>query len=188
MMPGNDNLEFVRKACAEDPALMVILVTAYPALQTAIEAIQLPVGAYLVKPVNFQELLATVRQVVKEARIRRLMAASQERIDLWNQRLQAMRGMVHAEAKDGQQGAAMDFLRMAVGNLAGTLVDMGTLLDLIKAPTAGSQPCSVENCPRLAASRKVIWECVEALEKTKTAFKSKSLAQVRVQLEGLLQD
>ncbi len=188
IMPGNEDLEFVRKATQLDPFLLVILVTAYPALPTAIGAIQLPVEAYMVKPVNFQELLETVHRVVKNSQIRRVLGASQERLELWNRRLQGVRAKASSGVRDGNQNAALDFLRLAVGNLAGTLMDMETLLDLIDVPAEGGQPCTIQNCPRMTNCRQVIGECVDVLEKTKTAFKSRALANVRSQLEGLLRE
>jgi len=186
IMPGNEDLAFVREATRLDPSLLVILVTAYPALPTAIGAIHLPVEAYLVKPVNFQELLEVVQRVVRESQIRRVLGASQERLDIWNRKLQVVRSKASSGAREGNQNAAVDFLRLAVGNLAGTLLDMETLLDLIHVPEGGGQACTIENCPRMDNCRRVIGECVETLEKTKTAFKSRSLANVRLQLEGLL--
>ncbi len=188
IMPGNEDLEFVRKATQLDSSLLVILVTAYPALPTAIGAIQLPVEAYMVKPVNFQELLETVHRVVKDSQIRRVLGASQERLEQWNRRLQGVRAKATSGVRDGNQNAALDFLRLAVGNLAGTLMDMETLLDLIDVPEEGGQACTIQNCPRMANCRQVIGECVEVLEKTKTAFKSRTLANVRTQLEGLLRE
>ncbi len=188
IMPGNEDLAFVRKATQLDPSLLVILVTAYPALPTAIGAIHLPVESYLVKPVDFQELLEVVQRVVKESQIRRVLGASQERIDIWNQKLQSVRAKAASGAREGNQKAAVDFLRLAVGNLAGTLLDMETLLDLIHVPESVNQPCSIENCPRMSHCRHVIGECVEVLERTKNAFKSRSLANVRLQLERLLKE
>ena len=56
-MPGNSNLELIRQLSQTAPAVSIILVTGYPSQQTAIEAVQLPVAAYLVKPVDFPQLL-----------------------------------------------------------------------------------------------------------------------------------
>lgn len=186
IMPGNEDLDLVRQAVRIDPSLLVVLVTAYPALPTAISAIHLPVEAYLVKPVNFEEFLEAVHRAVKESQIRRVIEASQERIDLWNRKLQGVRAKASAGGDKGNQNAAIDFLRLAVGNLAGTLMDMETLLDLIHVPAEEGQVCTIVNCPRMVNCRRVIGECVEVLERTKTAFKSRSLANVRSQLEGLL--
>jgi CheY-like chemotaxis protein len=51
-MPGNGNLELVREMPRLAEGLPVILVTGYPSLKTAMESFQLPVAAYLPKPVE----------------------------------------------------------------------------------------------------------------------------------------
>jgi len=52
-MPGNGNLELVREMPRLAEGLPVILVTGYPSLKTAMESFQLPVAAYLPKPVEW---------------------------------------------------------------------------------------------------------------------------------------
>jgi len=42
-------------------SIPVVIVTGYPSLATAIKAVDLRVGAYLVKPVDFEDLLERVR-------------------------------------------------------------------------------------------------------------------------------
>lgn len=53
-MPGNGNLELVREMPRLAEGLPVILVTGYPSLKTAMESFQLPVAAYLPKPVEWR--------------------------------------------------------------------------------------------------------------------------------------
>ncbi|BDU77964.1 response regulator [Mesoterricola sediminis] len=186
LLAGEDGLAFVRSAAALDPCVQVILVTAFPALETAIDAIQLPVAAYMVKPVPFPDLVDQVRKVVKETRVRRVIRDSQDRLAHWNEDLRLMRSRIPSGAQVGEISMAHDFLRLAVGNLAGTLLDMQTLLDLTRDQAADLATCRVERCPRMAVHREVIQDCVQILERTKNAFKSRSLAQVRQNLEHLL--
>jgi PAS domain S-box-containing protein len=67
-MPGNGELEFLHALPRLAPGLPAVVVTAYPSLQSAIQSIQLPVTAYLVKPVAFPELLAQVRTALRRIR------------------------------------------------------------------------------------------------------------------------
>src|SRR4030042_1592190 len=60
-MEGNFELEFIRELPQIAEGMPVILVTGYPSLRSAIESIQLPVAAYLVKPFEFEELLVQVQ-------------------------------------------------------------------------------------------------------------------------------
>ncbi len=71
-MPGNQQLELIEQVAELTRGIPVILMTAYPALESAIQAIQLPVVAYLVKPFRFRELLAEVRNALAPAKLQQL--------------------------------------------------------------------------------------------------------------------
>jgi DNA-binding NarL/FixJ family response regulator len=64
-MPGNMDLELLRAAAGIGPALPIIVVTAYPTLPTAIEAVRCAVVDYLVKPFAFEDLLRAVRRALE---------------------------------------------------------------------------------------------------------------------------
>jgi len=63
-MKGNADLEFIKALPQIAEGMPVILVTGYPSLNSAIESIQLPVVAYLVKPFELNELLERVKEVI----------------------------------------------------------------------------------------------------------------------------
>ncbi len=63
-MPGNMRLELISKLREIAEGLPVILVTGYPALDTAVKSTRLLVVGYLLKPVNFDELLKLVRESI----------------------------------------------------------------------------------------------------------------------------
>jgi len=65
-MQGNSDLEFIKNLPQIAEGLPVILVTGYPSLNSAIESIQLPVVAYLVKPFELNDLLVRVKDAVIE--------------------------------------------------------------------------------------------------------------------------
>lgn len=73
-MPGNAQLEFIRDLPHLSQGVLVILVTAYPSLRSAIEAVRLAVAAYLVKPCHFGDVLSAVRSALarREAEEERL--------------------------------------------------------------------------------------------------------------------
>lgn len=74
-MPGNAELELVKSMSELETRIPVLIVTGYPSLESAIQAITLPVAAYLVKPVDFEELLKQVEFSLEGsdlARIQRL--------------------------------------------------------------------------------------------------------------------
>lgn len=67
-MPGNADLALARETARLQDGVPVILVTAYPSMDTAIPAVSLPVKAYVEKPVEFGDLLSTVDGAILESR------------------------------------------------------------------------------------------------------------------------
>ncbi len=63
-VPGNEDLSLIQTVANSNPKLPVIICTGYPSLDTAIAAIQLPVTAYLVKPVTSHLLIDQVRKSI----------------------------------------------------------------------------------------------------------------------------
>ena len=64
-MPGNADLELIRRVPKIAEETSVILVTGYPSQRTAIEAVRLSVVDYLVKPFELEELLEIIRTLGK---------------------------------------------------------------------------------------------------------------------------
>lgn len=67
-MPGNLKLELLRQGRARFPHIPLIVITGVPSLPTAIEGVRLGVADYLLKPVKFEDLLASVRRVLAQPR------------------------------------------------------------------------------------------------------------------------
>jgi two-component system nitrate/nitrite response regulator NarL len=72
-MPGNTDLELLKAAAASSGVLPVIVVTAYPSVPTAIEAVRCAVVDYLVKPFDFDQLVRAVRQALKARSAARML-------------------------------------------------------------------------------------------------------------------
>ena len=68
-MPGLTGLETLRLARQEHPHLPVLLVTAYADIREAVGAMRDGALNYLSKPIDFDELLASVRQATGMARV-----------------------------------------------------------------------------------------------------------------------
>src|SRR5688572_31080621 len=63
-MPGMDGIELVKKIHAgEDPAAVVVM-TAFGAVQSAVEAMRAGAAEYLTKPLNFDELQIVLERVL----------------------------------------------------------------------------------------------------------------------------
>ncbi len=61
-MPGSDGISVLREVAAVRPQTRVIMVTAYGTVEMAVEAIKLGACDYVMKPVNFDEMLTKIRQ------------------------------------------------------------------------------------------------------------------------------
>lgn len=66
-MPGNTDLEFVRRGRNCFPDLPIILVTGYPELDTAVGGIEINVSNYLMKPLESDALIREVHSVISES-------------------------------------------------------------------------------------------------------------------------
>ena len=70
-MPGMDGIELVKKIRAfEDPAAVVVM-TAFGAIQSALDAMRAGAYEYLTKPLNFDELLVVVKKVLAHQELER---------------------------------------------------------------------------------------------------------------------
>ncbi|MBL9019160.1 MAG: sigma-54-dependent Fis family transcriptional regulator [Myxococcales bacterium] len=70
-MPGMDGIELVKKIRAmEDPAAVVVM-TAFGAVSSAVDAMRAGAADYLTKPLNFDELLVVLDKVLEEQALRR---------------------------------------------------------------------------------------------------------------------
>lgn len=77
-MPGNRQLQLLHRLKLRRPPIPVILVTGFPSLDTAVEAVRLPVTAYLTKPVDHNELFLEIERVLS---LGEPLHAAGERID-----------------------------------------------------------------------------------------------------------
>ena len=65
-MPGITGMEVVRRVVRENPAVPVVVVTAFGSVESAVEAVRAGASDYLLKPVGIPQLRAAVFKAVKE--------------------------------------------------------------------------------------------------------------------------
>lgn len=66
-MPGNFKLELLRRGRSQWPHIPLIVITGVPSLPTAIESVRMGIADYLLKPVKYEELLASVDRVLERS-------------------------------------------------------------------------------------------------------------------------
>jgi putative two-component system response regulator len=68
-MPEMDGIELLRRLKAMDPTLIVIMVTAYAEIEVAVEAMHLGADDFILKPVDLELLIFTVRKALEKKRL-----------------------------------------------------------------------------------------------------------------------
>jgi len=66
-MPEMDGLELLKNIKGTKPEVMVILMTAYGSIETAVEAMKMGANDYITKPINFEDLLLHISKVQRES-------------------------------------------------------------------------------------------------------------------------
>jgi len=65
-MPDMDGLEMIKKAGAVKNGTPVIIMTGFPSIESAIEALRLKVADYIIKPFNINRLFESIESVLEE--------------------------------------------------------------------------------------------------------------------------
>ncbi|MCG6158144.1 sigma-54-dependent transcriptional regulator [Rubinisphaera margarita] len=68
-MPGNLKLELLRQGRSEWPHIPLIVITGVPSLPTAIESVRLGIADYLLKPVKYEDLQASIARVLAHSTV-----------------------------------------------------------------------------------------------------------------------
>ena len=187
-MPGNPSLELLKAIPERNTGLPVILVTGYPSMTTALEALGGSVLAYLLKPLDFQVLLGHVRRGVSLRRVQTMALDSSRRLQAWADEMKAFGADLKANPAHVVGVMPLNGLvGLVLGNLASSTMDLKQLLDLSLQMEQAPNVCSIQNCPRLGLYEETIREGVETLERTKGAFKSKELADLRKRFQVMLE-
>ncbi len=69
-MPGMDGIELMKKLRAKESGCAVIVMTAFGAVESAVEAMRAGAIDYLTKPLNFDELLIVTERALEQLRLR----------------------------------------------------------------------------------------------------------------------
>ncbi|NNL67277.1 MAG: response regulator transcription factor [Myxococcales bacterium] len=70
-MPGNTRFEFIEDLAEAKDSPPVVVITAYPSVDTAVKSLDLRISSYLVKPIEIDDLLSRVEDAIREVRTRR---------------------------------------------------------------------------------------------------------------------
>lgn len=79
-MPGCHGLELIERAKAFDPQLEIAIISGYAHFEYAQSAIRFGVGDYLLKPINQQELMGTLRKLGERCLSRKRLGSEMEQL------------------------------------------------------------------------------------------------------------
>jgi CheY-like chemotaxis protein len=181
-MPGNSDLGLVRQIAASRGGLPVLVITGVPSIRSAMACVELPVAAYLLKPVVFSDLLPRVQSAVNRFRSWQAMQQAERRLTEWSRDYQHL-----AEAPGSESHGIDVFLSLTLRNVMGSLTDLQQLGRALSGRPVDQHPCQLLNCPRGAQLNEAVRETIRVLEETKHAFKSKALGELRHKLELMLE-
>jgi YesN/AraC family two-component response regulator len=187
-MPGNLNLELIRKAVADNPSTSVILITGYPSQKTAIAAIQLPVAAYMIKPVDFPELLQKVKSAVKLSMLHKTVTKTKKNLITWVGELENIELSLRNSKRDVFNDTLKSFLDITTAKIDETFENIRLVTNLIDDLKPNTQICNIMHCPTLSDLTEGIQEAIISIKKSREIYKSKQLAEIREKLEKMLDD
>ncbi|MDH4359502.1 MAG: response regulator [Nitrospirota bacterium] len=181
---GKRVLEMVREIPAQSTQLPVIVVTGYPSLPTAVESIRLHVLEYLIKPIDYSVLLAAIKQGLQQKQVLRSVQQARKEAALRMERLAKIEETLKTWGSTISNPEIEEILLTDSKMKESTGQWEGALRVLEKgSPPPNPSPISPHDYFHL---REAVFETIQVLQKTKTAFRSKDLADLRKKLESVL--
>lgn len=177
-MPGNDDLSLIESIPQIVAGLPVVLLTGAPTVETAARSLRLPVVAYLTKPADFNDLVRILDEAILKYRAFRAMSAEQRHLKDWERELEAIIEQCHTPGVQ-PNGSMSHYLELTLRHVIRVLVEL--------EQTARATEKSSDHAAQLFDREIALRRTVDVLRRTKQSFKSKELAELRKELELLLE-
>jgi len=126
MLPGMSGMEVLKQLRARDPEQVVIVVTAYSSIESAIEAMRVGAFHYIPKPFKNEEVLLTIRKGLEQRRL------TSENRSL-KQELEKRYGLDKIIGKSAPMQQVFDLIRLAAPSKSNMLIlgESGTGKELV---------------------------------------------------------
>lgn len=128
-LPGKDGLELLREAKRKDPSSVVILMTAYASLESAVSAVSEGAYDYLLKPIDFSHLKLAVNRAIDKRNSDRAREHLVEELQTKNKLLKRRIAEINALYRAGKSLSTtveLPELLSQIINLATTVIGAGT--------------------------------------------------------------
>lgn len=185
-MPGNDGLDLIRRVPQIAGAMPVILVTAYPSVDSAVLSIDMPVAAYLIKPVDYDELWVRVERCMTWSRVQEVATETRRELSAWAAHLDQMQSLAGARPGMMSGEPMRTFVDANLSGVARTLSQFGRLADTVAENFAEPKQWEAVSAAQLDSAYRMLVEAVAVLEQTKEAFHSRTLARLRRKMQAVI--
>ncbi|MBK8690937.1 MAG: sigma-54-dependent Fis family transcriptional regulator [Deltaproteobacteria bacterium] len=151
-MPGLDGLGLLKEARAASPSTVLVVMTAFGTIDSAVEAIKLGAENYLTKPLDPGTLVAVVERAMEKARLMAEAAVLRER-------LRERNAFGHIVGEHPSMKALLETVAQVAPSRSSVLIvgESGTGKELVaaalhRASTRAQQPLVRLNCAALSES------------------------------------
>jgi CheY-like chemotaxis protein len=186
-MPGNHNLRIIRETQTYVYGIPVILVTGYPSIESAVDAVGLPVVAYLTKPVDYETLLTHVRAAMRSRPLRRVLKQICEDLQKCVKELEVFHAEIPQHVRN-QPDADSGVPALTIRRLASCLGELLKIRDGQIPRGTAPHLCQLIDCPEWPAHQVAFRDVIQVLQEIKRRFKSKELAELRERIERHLEN
>jgi len=185
-MPGNSELQLVEDVKRRRPGMPVILVTGAPSLDSAIHSVELPVAAYLTKPLELESFYGHVDRCIARSTTCRVLRNARQVLFSHTERLEELEAELSGDVRVPSTSKIAEAASSAVRV---TLESLQALEPLWRRYTSSQDATAVQSLltsPREIALQEALKHAVLVLERTRKSFKSKELGELRLRLSHLL--
>jgi YesN/AraC family two-component response regulator len=193
-MPDNETLSFLQACQNGVSSVPVIVITGYPSIRTAVEAVRLSVVDYLVKPINDAALRSSVNLAIGKGRVLRSLRRTREEMHIWSEAMDRLeQSLVASESADARTKGAWPVehvLRQTMVLFSQVVAGLKATLETAKRESPSQRNpdvCMLVQCSKGAVYEEALRRSVEVLMNTKRSFKSKELGDLRKTLVGVLE-
>ncbi len=194
-MPGNADLQLLDKlqTLPHGKGLPVIIVTGWPSVDTTLKSFRSPsVIEYLTKPFELTQLTEAIHRAVARKQALHAFQTTRHAVQDWAERLGTLERAVTETKAPGAKGnvaaSCEQYLLQMQLMFLGMTDGLRHVVKVLgrEEPGASADVCALMNCPTRRTYEALLDDTVQTLEKTKSAFKSKDLGDLRKRLETTL--
>lgn len=183
-LPDSETLEWLQTCRSGASTVPVIVITGYPSVGTAVEAVRHSVVDYLVKPVNAEALCRSVGLAIGKGRVLRALRKAREEMRLWGEAMDGLERSLAAGAKGAEPTEhVLEQTTILFRQIAASLT---ATIEAGRPDNRKMDLCAAVGCTKPAVYQEALRRAVEVLANTKHAFKSKEIGDLRKTLVRIL--